>query len=833
LAEKLRPPIIEKKSDLDPLLSRSRSLEYLNIQGLCAITGCQKESFDSWILKELIDNALDACDADKVKPPRIDVKITRIDNIVNICVQDNGPGLSRENLEKILDFSRFSSSKYYQKKPQRGYMGNALKAIIGIPFAFAKLHGHVPHVKVISNGFCHTIRLKVIQSDNVTVNIESKETEVNGTTVQVFLPALNKYWGWNKHYLDLIKSYSIFNPAVSFTISLQREQEHITRSYPGEESPLKTFKGKPSIHWCTVEELRRYILALEETTSISVDQFISSFFGFSTKARREEILNPINITPETDLSEISQDKVDQIYDAMVSSRKPPKPEQLTQIGEKQLLSKITIAYSEPLKYKYKFTATDYLIDGVSYPSKIEVLIAAIDMNTLSERRVVVGINQTPTLNNPLRNTIFTGSKKKNSIRHGVHAFLDSLNIKEKDPVLVLIHISTPNPSYENYGKTQLNIQPFLKPLTQAIETASSFYYGYKRGNKKVGEKSEARKHLIQELLRRVELLKVQGYIPDNQMVTMQTLYYQIRKKMGGDIKIQRKSLIAAIKPECEALGYKRLQLGIITTVRAELHFRGKDYPISHDNLDMLAELGSDIIIVEKEGISLALSKWADKYGVALLTSRGFLVEYAQELVELMREKKGNLYLLTDFDAAGISISTKVPMVPRIGVDFDTRSELGLEYESVVEKYIPKKNVLRDVPSKFLWFLSQSRIEIDSILSEAGPELFWQHLMKKMVEISPQRDLTRSISLDVRLPEEAQKFLSEIERYLTEPADQLKIEHWGTLVKWSEGLVPLEEIESRIQCELTDKIRASDSFKVAMGYFETLESVLRSLKKTEK
>ncbi len=833
MAEGLRTLINEKNSDFDPILSRSRSLDYLNIQGLCAITGCQKEYFDSWILKELIDNALDACNADKVKHPKIDVEITRIDNVVNFCVQDNGPGLSQENLKRVLDFYRFSGSKYYLKKPQRGFMGNALKAIIGIPYALAQLHGQVPPVKVTSNGFCHTIRIEVIQSDNVTVNIESIETDVNDTIVQVSLPALNKYWGRSQRYLNLIKLYSIFNPAASFNISLQNEQDNYTRSFPGEESPRKTFKGKPSIHWCTLEEIRRYIKALEETTSISVDKFISSYFGFSTKTRRTEILNPIDIPPETNLSELCEDKVDQIYNTMVSSRKPPKPKQLTQIGEKKLLAKISAAYFEPLKHKYKSIATDYHVDGVSYPSRIEVLIMTTDKETLPKRRVIVGINQTPTLNNPLRNTIFYGSKKKKSTFHGVHAFLDSVNIKEKDPLLVLIHISTPNPSYENYGKTQLNIQPFLKPLTQAIKTASSFYSRYKRGNRKVGEKSEARKLLMQELLRRVELLKAQGHIPDNQMITMQTLYYQIRKKMGGDIKIKRKSLIAAIKPECDDLGYKRLQLGIITTVRAELHFRGKDYPISYDNLDRLAKLGSDIIIVEKEGISLALSKCADKYGVALLTSRGFLVEYAQELVELMREQKGNLYLLTDFDAAGISISTKVPSVPRIGVDRFTHVELGLATKSVVEKYKPKKNVLGDVPQRLFRFLSQNRIEIDSILSEAGQELFWQHLMKKMVEISPERDLTRSISLDVKLPEEAQRYLSEIHRYLTEPSDNLKTEYRSTLAKWREGFVPLEEKENRILCKLTDTIRASNRFKVVMEFFEKLESNLGSLKKPGK
>ena len=108
---------LESQGAQDPILTRNRSFEYFNIQGLCAITGYQKEHFDSWILKELVDNALDACDARKVKHPKIIINIRRIGNIVDVCVIDNGSGLSKEDLEKILDFNQFSSSKYYQKKP--------------------------------------------------------------------------------------------------------------------------------------------------------------------------------------------------------------------------------------------------------------------------------------------------------------------------------------------------------------------------------------------------------------------------------------------------------------------------------------------------------------------------------------------------------------------------------------------------------------------------------------------------------------------------------------------------------------------------------------------
>lgn len=196
----------------------------------------------------------------------------------------------------------------------------------------------------------------------------------------------------------------------------------------------------------------------------------------------------------------------------------------------------------------------------------------------------------------------------------------------------------------------------------------------------------------------------------------------------------------------------------------------------------------------------------------------------------MRTKRANLFLLTDYDAAGISISTKVSKVPRIGVDFRTHIELGLSLDSVVEEYKPKKNVLRDVPGEYLWFLSTLRIEIDSILSAAGQEKFWKHLMAKMEIFSPNRDLNRSISLDIRLPEKVQECIVEIEKSLSEPANQLKTDYLNTLENWGDGFVPVLKIEDSIQRKLAEKIRVSKSFKIVLRHLTDLVSILSPQKK---
>ena len=87
-------------------------------------------------------------------------------------------------------------------------------------------------------------------------------------------------------------------------------------------------------------------------------------------------------------------------------------------------------------------------------------------------------------------------------------------------------------------------------------------------------------------------------------------FYNTRKKldaMGYDVSIfgdrdKRKELTRHIKDYCDKLGIKRHDIGIFAADRAVMAFRGRLYSVSYENLEQLAQLGTDIICVEKEGI---------------------------------------------------------------------------------------------------------------------------------------------------------------------------------------------------------------------------------------
>ena len=99
--------------------------------------------------------------------------------------------------------------------------------------------------------------------------------------------------------------------------------------------------------------------------------------------------------------------------------------------------------------------------------------------------------------------------------------------------------------------------------------------------------------------------------------------------------MKRKSFTNAILRKCEEFGDRswREKLGIKAAVRAQFFHRGKEDPVSFDSIKDLSQKGSDLLLIEKEGVAEILEPYASKRGVAVLNTRGFAVEYAKQIME--------------------------------------------------------------------------------------------------------------------------------------------------------------------------------------------------------
>jgi hypothetical protein len=105
-------------------------MEFASEKELMAQTGHQAYEWPRVIVKELVDNGIDACEDAEIAPI-INVTITSGESGKpdRIIVEDNGPGIPPDTIAGIIDYNVRISSREAYISPTRGRQGNALKTI--------------------------------------------------------------------------------------------------------------------------------------------------------------------------------------------------------------------------------------------------------------------------------------------------------------------------------------------------------------------------------------------------------------------------------------------------------------------------------------------------------------------------------------------------------------------------------------------------------------------------------------------------------------------------------------------------------------------------------
>src|SRR5262245_38626879 len=115
-----------------------RLLDFCSRPALITETGHEPYEWPLVVLKELVDNSLDAAEEAGVAP-EINLRV----DAEGIKVEDNGPGVPAETIDGALDFSSRTSSRQAYVSPCRGAQGNALKTIVMMPYVLDESRGVV------------------------------------------------------------------------------------------------------------------------------------------------------------------------------------------------------------------------------------------------------------------------------------------------------------------------------------------------------------------------------------------------------------------------------------------------------------------------------------------------------------------------------------------------------------------------------------------------------------------------------------------------------------------------------------------------------------------
>jgi hypothetical protein len=170
-------------------ITTSRLMEFCTEKELVAQTGHESYEWPRVIVKELVDNCIDACEESETAPViKVRIKTGKSGRPTRIVIEDNGPGIPTETITGIIDYNVRVSSREAYISPTRGRQGNALKTILPMAYVLGgKVRGET---WIEARGVKHRILFTVnqIKQEPIVNDNRTPSRVTTGTRVTVFWP---------------------------------------------------------------------------------------------------------------------------------------------------------------------------------------------------------------------------------------------------------------------------------------------------------------------------------------------------------------------------------------------------------------------------------------------------------------------------------------------------------------------------------------------------------------------------------------------------------------------------------------------------------------------
>jgi hypothetical protein len=324
---------------------------------------------------------------------------------------------------------------------------------------------------------------------------------------------------------------------------------------------------------------------------------------------------------------------------------------------------------------------------------------------------------------------------------------------------------------------------------------------------------------------------------------------KIDKKTGEEVyAVQRDNLVEYIRDICkDELNCRREDLKIFAGGRAELYFDGNWTSVSWDNVEQLKRKGTDGLIIEKEGMSMVFVGSVEKRGMAIVNTRGFFVDYVDDMSKLSMKNGCNFVLIRDLDPSGLLIEkiAKELGIACVGVNDEMLQYLGLTRKQVRTPHDPTKGkpeqashwkhlknemapndpeVAKEIP-----FLERWRIEIDKVHVTVGTKKLFDYILHKLKDYP--RDLNRVAHPPLtEIPDILTDILAEMKRIGKNEGIDEANNIWHKQIDWKEGIC--EDVEKLNEDNKTRVKEAIETNDAIFDACEKLKPILEELKRVQ-
>jgi len=722
---------------------KSRNIEFLEVDNLLKQMGISKSQIPVYILKELLDNGIDA-DEDNNIEPKINVWFDIKDKTLKLSVENQTPFPENE-IDNILDLDNYYGTKTYRKYLKRGAQGNALKTIIG----FASTQNKT--IKLQTKNKIHELGFYVNGLDAEKIhNITETDNEVIGT--KIYLEIIFDYLEEDE-FTEFMDDYVLSNQNVEFNFDVSGTNVRYDKI-----DNLNRYNKKDNIKFYKLEDFNKLILAEQDLSKrtnqkLSIINFCKRFDSLSSNRITTQLLKNIDVKW---INELTENDSETLYNNMKQLSKEFKTKNLGEVGKEAFKKRVErlhgIELSEHnIKYKKVFAEDNgipFVIEGFS------VFHESIDQNKNS-----FYINNTPTYDLPvLENISELNGNDINYYSMNLSEALSYYNLSYDSPVHSIFHVYCPNVTFRDYGKSDFVIgdsKNFGEKIKKVFDTLFLAYY--KESKRKRKDSELMRKYAEQERrareLTEQERLNEEKYPPrqseddyefevlfnasegelrywfksdrEDQMCNKNALIRAVlisyskycRKQELEPVVLRTRVWYRAVKPillRAEPMAIENTNVkvnwsGVTSNILSDLVQEGKvsydDYQVFDNSREkrLSSSVYDEIILfVEKNGAYPIVERLAEVYDIKLFAGGGYSGTLAvHELVKYIKRNETNkkkfVILMGDYDPHGFRICNNfIETIGWMGLNVDYE-RVGInpkhlsKNELETSKYLIKKD----------------------------------------------------------------------------------------------------------------------------------------------
>jgi len=475
--------------------TRQRTFDYIQKHWLEKTTGRPAHEWDLYVVKELIDNALDAdqrwmLDHGSPVEVNIDIRYRRkkgtgvFSLAIAVCHQAPFP-LEGDLLTAIFALAAYPSDKGHTNYPSRGEQGNALKTLLGIPYAL------VHHI----DGDYANIRKPLVietggQAYDTSLEIDELSQEVSLTPIEPAPLArphdrtcvrvgIDSFLQERSRTLadlqDWAQRFAFFNPQATFHWQVQIGEQQASWDFQGNPGWNGLFADTAPIHWYEYTQLRELLLALERKLGpdAALTQVLKTSAGFTDQedadgSKAGALCNRLGLQTLADLRLIDdhgRTLRNGLWPVLLAEGRKVPAESLGGLGQDHVTARLTELFdlAEPPLYRRLVHEEP---SDLAHPFVLELALARLPES--HRRQIWAGLNHTPNYQDPFYTRLLYPPGGPEEGVFGLDGYLDAYGQTPDQPVLLLMHIICPNLAYQDFSKSAIETRPFSKVLAATL-----------------------------------------------------------------------------------------------------------------------------------------------------------------------------------------------------------------------------------------------------------------------------------------------------------------------------------------------------------------------------